>query len=104
MISGTIYSGVSDVSRGKQIHEIVVLYYHCPMTSAIRYSGPSADDPDATCPVCNKPMIITYTNKSRESGVVIQCPYCYEWLRFQRKCQAISLQISAMKKSGDGIL
>jgi hypothetical protein len=51
------------------------------MTSAIRYSGPSGDDPDAICPVCDKPMIITYTNKSRESGVAFQCPYCYEWLR-----------------------
>lgn len=53
------------------------------MTSAIRYSGPSGDDPDATCPVCNKPMIITYTDKCRESGVAFQCPYCYEWLRFK---------------------
>ncbi|MGA9910523.1 MAG: hypothetical protein WBP84_09980 [Nitrososphaeraceae archaeon] len=49
------------------------------MTSAIRYSGPSGDYPDAICPVCDKPMIITYTNKSRVSGVAFQCPYCYEW-------------------------
>ena len=53
------------------------------MTSAIRYSGLSGHDPDAICPICNKPMIITYTNKSRESGVAFQCPYCYEWLRFK---------------------
>ena len=53
------------------------------MTSAIRYSGPSGHDPDAICPVCNKSMIITYTNKSRELGVAFQCPYCYEWLRFK---------------------
>ena len=51
------------------------------MTSAIRYSGLSGHDPDAICPICKKPMIITYTNKSRESGVAFQCPYCYEWLR-----------------------
>jgi hypothetical protein len=50
------------------------------MTSAIRYSGPSTDDPDGTCPVCNKPMIITYTDKSRESGVAFNCPY---WIRFE---------------------
>ena len=53
------------------------------MTSAIRYSGLSEDDPDAICPICNTPMIITYNNKSRESGVAFQCPYCYEWLRFK---------------------
>ena len=53
------------------------------MTSAIRDSGLSADEPDSICPVCNKPMIITYTNKSRELGVAFQCPYCYEWLRFK---------------------
>ena len=59
------------------------IIHNCLMTSAIRYSGPSGDDPDAICPVCDKPMIITYTNKSRESGVAFQCPYCYEWLRFK---------------------
>ena len=53
------------------------------MTSAIRYSGPSKDDPGAICPVCNKPMIINYTNRSRELGIAFQCPYCYEWLRFK---------------------
>ena len=53
------------------------------MTSAIRYSGPSGDDPDAICPVCDKPITITYTNKSIRSGVAFQCPYCYEWLRFK---------------------
>jgi hypothetical protein len=52
------------------------------MTSAIRYSGLSEDDADAICLICNTPMIITYNNKSRESGVAFQCPYCYEWLRF----------------------
>jgi hypothetical protein len=53
------------------------------MTSAILYSGLSEDDADAICPICNTPMIITYNNKSRESGVAFQCPYCYEWLRFK---------------------
>ena len=53
------------------------------MTSAIRYSGPSAADPDAICPVCNKQMILTYPNRNREAGVAFQCPYCYEWLRFK---------------------
>ena len=51
------------------------------MSSAIRYTGPSGPDPDAICPVCNKLLIITYPNKSREAGVAFQCPYCYEWLR-----------------------
>ncbi|MGA8566044.1 MAG: hypothetical protein WBP88_06165 [Nitrososphaeraceae archaeon] len=51
------------------------------MSSAIRYTGPSGPDPDAICPVCNKLLIITYPNRSREAGVAFQCPYCYEWLR-----------------------
>ena len=53
------------------------------MSSVIRYTGPSGPDPDALCPVCNKLMIITYPNKSREAGVAFQCPYCYEWLRIK---------------------
>ena len=54
------------------------------MASAIRYSGSSAADPDASCPACNKLMIINYLKKTREAGVAFQCPYCYEWLRFKQ--------------------
>ena len=51
------------------------------MTSAIRYSGTSGADPDFTCPVCNKLIILNYTNTTKKAGVAFQCPYCYEWLR-----------------------
>ena len=54
------------------------------MASAIRYSGTSGADPDASCPACNKLMIINYLKKTREAGVAFQCPYCYEWLRFKQ--------------------
>lgn len=70
------------------------------MSSAIRYTGPSGPDPDAICPVCNKLLIITYPNKSREAGVAFQCPYCYEWLRV--KVSGNKPQISAKKKPRDG--
>ena len=53
------------------------------MASAIRYSGSSGVDPDYSCPVCNKLMILTYPTKIREAGVAFQCPSCYEWLRFK---------------------
>jgi predicted RNA-binding Zn-ribbon protein involved in translation (DUF1610 family) len=61
-----------------------VLYYRtiCLMTSAIRYSGTSGADPGFTCPVCNKLIILNYTNTTKKAGVAFQCPYCYEWLRF----------------------
>jgi hypothetical protein len=52
------------------------------MTSAIRYSGTSGVDPDFTCPVCNNLIILNYTNTTKKAGVAFQCPYCYEWLRF----------------------
>ena len=61
-----------------------VLYYICLMASAIRYTGPSEDDPDYNCPVCNKLMIITYPARTKEAGVAFQCPSCYEWLRFKK--------------------
>ena len=54
------------------------------MASVIRYSGSSGVDPDYSCPVCNKLMIITYPTKTREAGVAFQCPYCYEWLRVKK--------------------
>ncbi len=53
------------------------------MVSAIRYTGSSGGDPDYSCPVCNKLMIITYPTKTIEAGVAFQCPYCYEWLRIK---------------------
>jgi len=54
------------------------------MASAIRYSGSSGGDPDYSCPVCNKLMILTIPTKTREAGVAFQCPYCYEWLRVKK--------------------
>jgi predicted RNA-binding Zn-ribbon protein involved in translation (DUF1610 family) len=54
------------------------------MASVIRYTGSSGVDPDYSCPVCNKLMIITYPIKTREAGVAFQCPYCYEWLRVKK--------------------
>ena len=54
------------------------------MASVIRYTGSSGVDPDYSCPVCNKLMIITYPAKTREAGVAFQCPYCYEWLRIKK--------------------
>jgi predicted RNA-binding Zn-ribbon protein involved in translation (DUF1610 family) len=78
----TIWSGVSDSPEGNRYMRSCIIH-NCHMTSALRYSGPSGDDPVVICPVCNKPMIITSTNRSREWGVAFQCPYCYEWLRFK---------------------
>ena len=54
------------------------------MVSAIRYTGSSGGDPDYSCPVCNKLMIITYPTKTRDAGVAFQCPYCSEWLRIKK--------------------
>jgi hypothetical protein len=54
------------------------------MASVIRYTGSSGVDPDYSCPVCNKLMILTYPTKTREAGVAFQCPHCYEWLRIKK--------------------
>jgi hypothetical protein len=54
------------------------------MASAIRYTGPSGDDSDYSCTVCNKLLIITYPARTKEAGVAFQCPFCYEWLRFKK--------------------
>ena len=42
------------------------------------------DDPDYSCPVCNKLMIIKDSARTKEAGVAFQCPFCYEWLRFKK--------------------
>ena len=54
------------------------------MASAIRYTGSSSEDPNYSCPVCSKLMIVAYSSRTKEAGVAFQCPSCYEWLRFKK--------------------